>query len=168
MTVNQVQNLCETTREKLKAAIEKCETFLNSYSLKDLLKDNEHDAELVEFYRYFLSDLRRLLVFSELAYEKLGISLRRPHFNAEHAEKILYDVYHHCVNNFFFPKHESYSEDGRYAYTGQDAIRFRKRPCLEARNITLELSKIFEELRDDLSYYETDYITQRRMQGEKV
>ncbi|CAH1204413.1 hypothetical protein PAECIP111891_02502 [Paenibacillus allorhizoplanae] len=81
---------------------------------------------------------------------------------------MLYEVYHTCVNTFFYPKNECYSEDGRYAYTGQDAIRFRKKPSREVRDLTIELSKVFEELREDLAYYETDYITQRRMQGEKV
>lgn len=166
MAMYGVKNLCETTRTKLKEAIAKMELFLNHHSLKQL--DANDDAAMEEFYRGFLSDLRHLSVFSEVAYEKLGVSLRRPNFNVEYSEKVLYDVYHNCVNNFFYPKNECYSEDGRYAYTGQDAIRFRKKPSREVRDITLELSKIFEELREDLAYYETDYITQRRMQGEKV
>lgn len=166
MVMNQVKPLCETTRNKLKEAIAKAELFLNSHSLDRL--DPAQDEAMEEFYRGFLSDLRHLLVFSEVAYEKLGISLRRPSFNVDYAQKVLYDVYHNCVNTFFYPKNECYSEDGRYAYTGQDAIRFRKMPAREARDITLELSKIFEELREDLTYYETDYVTHRRMHGEKV
>jgi hypothetical protein len=166
MAADHVKSLCESTRTKIKEAIAKLELFLNHHSIDQLV--DEDDQALDEFYRGYLSDLRHLLVFSEVAYEKLGISLRRPNFNVEYAEKILYDVYHNAVNNFFYPKNECYSEDGRYAYTGQDAIRFRKKPTRDVRDITLELSKIFEELRDDLSHYETDYITQRRMQGEKV
>jgi hypothetical protein len=80
----------------------------------------------------------------------------------------LYDTYHNAINAFFYPKHECYSEDGRYAYTGQDAIRFRKKPTRAARDITLELSKTFEQLREELAYYETDYVTQKRLQGERV
>ncbi|MEB3100671.1 YpuI family protein [Ferviditalea candida] len=166
MAAQQVKNLCESSRTKLKEAIEKTELFLNSYNLPQLNADG--DQAMDEFYRGFLTDMRHLLVFSEVSYEKLGLCLRRPNFNVDYAEKVLYDVYHNCVNSFFYPKNECYSEDGRYAYTGQDAIRFRKKPVRAVRDITLELSKIFEELREDLSYYETDYITQRRMQGEKV
>jgi hypothetical protein len=162
-----VKRISETTKANLKEAVSKMEHFLNHHSLPQLDMSEEDDAS-EEFYRGFLSDLRHLLVFSEVAYEKLGISLRRPNFSADHAEKVLYEVYHNCVNNFFYPKNECYSEDGRYAYTGQDAIRFRKKPSREVRDITLQLSKIFEELREDLAYYETDYITQRRMQGERV
>jgi len=165
MTTGQVKNLCETTRTKLKEAIAKMELFLNHYSLPQLLTEN--DPAMEEFYRGYLSDTRHLLVFCEVAYEKLGVSLRRPNFNEDFAERTLYDVYHNCVNGFFYPKNECYSEDGRYAYTGQDAIRFRKKPCREARNLTIELSKIFEELREDLTYYETDYMTQRRLQGDR-
>lgn len=166
MSVEHVKNLCETTRAKLSEAIANMERFLNENSLAQL--NAENDAAMDEFYKGYLSDTRHLLVFSEVAYEKLGVALRRPNFNVEYAEKVLYEVYHSSVNSFFYPKNECYSEDGRYAYTGQDAIRFRKKPVREVRDLTIELSKIFEALREDLSYYETDYITQKRMQGEKV
>jgi hypothetical protein len=166
MAMFNVKSLCESSRTKLKVAIGKMEEFLNTHSLQEL--NGEEDESLDDFNRSYLSDTRHLLVFSEVAYEKLGVSLRRPTFNVDYAEKVLYDVYHNCVNSFFYPKNECYSEDGRYAYTGQDAIRFRKKPSRSVRDLTIALSHVFEELREDLSYYETDYITQRRMQGEKV
>jgi hypothetical protein len=106
-----------------------------------------------------------LLVFSEVSYEKLGVLLRRPNFDVDQAEKSLYEVYHQCVNAFFYPKNECYSEDGRYAYTGQDAIRFRIKPVRAARDVVLGVSSLYEELRDDLAYYESDYLTHRRMQS---
>jgi len=162
MVTYQVKSLSETSRTKLKEAIAK----LNNNSLSQL--NAEQDPAMEEFYRGYLADMRYLLVFSEVYYEKLGVALRRPSFNQDHAEKVLYEIYHNGVNSFFYPKNECYSEDGRYAYTGQDAIRFRKKPTREVRNLTIELSKIFEELREDLSYYETDYITQLRMQGQKI
>ncbi|PZE22683.1 YpuI family protein [Paenibacillus xerothermodurans] len=166
MTVANVKDVCESTKTKLREAIEKMEAFLNSHSLQQLNPDANPETE--EFYKGFLADTRHLLVFSEVAYEKLGICLRRPTFNVDYAEKVLYEVYHTSVNSFFYPKNECYSEDGRYAYTGQDAIRFRKKPTREVRDLTIQLSKIFETIREDLTYYETDYITQKRMQGERV
>ncbi|WP_199618804.1 YpuI family protein [Paenibacillus alkalitolerans] len=166
MAIHNVQRLCETTKEKLKRAIAVLEPFLNESALTQL--NPENDTGMDEFYKGFLTDMRTLIVYSEAQYEKLGVALRRPSFNVEYAERVLYDVYHSCVNAFFYPKNECYSEDGRYAYTGQDAIRFRKKPVRSVRDTTLELSKIFEELREDLAYYETDYVTQRRMQGEKA
>ncbi|NQX44544.1 YpuI family protein [Paenibacillus tritici] len=164
MSAANVQKLCESTREKLKSVIEKMELFLNEHALPQLV--TEKDEETLHFYRGFLSDLRHLLVFSEMSYEKLGLALRRATFDEVFAQKALYNVYHLGVNNFFYPKNESYSEDGRYAYTGQDAIRFRKKPVRPARDIIMEITKVYEELRDDLTYYENDYLTEKRMQNQ--
>lgn len=166
MPSTNVKSLSESTRDKLKLAIGQLELFLNQHALPQLAsEDQDNEAEL--FYKGLLSDLRHLLVFSEVAYEKLGVALRRPNFDDDFAARVLYEVYHQCVNAFFYPKNECYSEDGRYAYTGQDAIRFRKKPVRDARDTVLSVSKVYEELRDDLSYYESDYMTQRRMQGQK-
>ncbi|AWB45392.1 DUF3907 domain-containing protein [Paenibacillus sp. CAA11] len=156
------QHLCEAVREKLKKAAQRLEQFLNEYALPQLME--EQDEETARFYKGFLTDLRHLLVYSEANDERLGVLLRRANFDKDAAEKALYHVYHDCVNSYFYPKNESYSEDGRYAYTGQDAIRFRKKPVRPARDVVLDVSKIFEDLRDELTYYESDYLTQRRMQ----
>lgn len=166
MSTVQVKSLCETTRVHLKQAIDRLELFLNNKRLSDLHQDK--DADMEEFYRGFLSDLRHLLVFCEVYFEKLGVNLRRPVFNEEQAEKVLYETYHQCVNRFFYPSHECYSEEGRYAYTGQDSIRFRRKPFRVARDIVMELSVTFEQLREELAYYENEYVNQRRLQGEKV
>ena len=163
MAVHNVKDLCEATLSRLKEAVTYMESFLNHHSLETLNPDG--DPAMEEFYRDFLSDMRHLLVFSEVACEKLGIGLRRRVFNVDYAEKVLHDVYHNCVNSFFYPKNECYSEDGRYAYTGQDAIRFRKKPTRAVRDLTINLSKIFEVLREELAYYETDYVTHQRLQG---
>ncbi|MEK3731163.1 MULTISPECIES: YpuI family protein [Paenibacillus] len=165
MPADNLQKLCSDSRQKLKSAISIMEAFLNEHALPQLVQDE--DEETAHFYKGFLSDVRHLLVFSEVSYEKLGVVERRPNFDAEFAEKALYNLYHRCVNNFFYPKNESYSEDGRYAYTGQDAIRFRKKPVRPARDVIMSITKIFEELRDDLAYYESDYLTERRLQSER-
>lgn len=162
MPATNVKSLAESTREKLKAAIAQLEQFLNNNALPQI--DLDSNEQTLSFYSGFLSDMRHLLVFSEVAYEKLGAVLRRPNFDVELAERALYDVYHKGVNAFFYPKNECYSEDGRYAYTGQDAIRFRMKPIRAVRDIVLNISRIYEELRDDLAYYESDYLTQLRMQ----
>lgn len=161
-----VQQLCQNTWDLLKDAIHRIETFLNHHSLTQLAEDQ--DEEMLLFYRGFLGDLRQLLVFTEESYEKLGIVLRRNTFDEEAAAKTLYRVYHDCVNRFFYPRNESYSEDGRYAYTGQDAIRFRKKPIRAARDVVMGITGIFEELRDELVYYESQYLTHVRMQMSKV
>lgn len=164
MPADNLQKLCSESRDKLKSAISIMETFLNEHGLSQLVTDEEE--ETVHFYKGFLSDVRHLLVFSEVSYEKLGVVQRRPRFDIDFAEKALYHLYHRCVNNFFYPKNESYSEDGRYAYTGQDAIRFRMTPVRPARDVIMNITRIYEELRDDLAYYESDYLMGRRLQPE--
>lgn len=168
MPMYKVKNLCETSRNKLREVCGKLEGFLNHHTLHDLMGEVKEDEVLEEYYRGFLSDLRHLSVYCEVTYEKLGVSLRRANFNVEFAEKNLHNVVHLCVNHFFYPKSEAYQEDGRYAYTGHDAIIFRKEPNPELKNLIIDLSKTFEFLREELSYYETDYVTQRRMQGDPV
>ncbi len=163
---NSIKALCETTQQKLKEATGKLEQFLNHHTLPQL--NPNQDESLDAFYRGYLADLRHLAVMSEVVSEKIGLQLRRPQFNEDAAGRALYEAYHQGVNSFFYPKHECYSEDGRYAYTGQDAIRFRKLPARELREVTVELSKVFEAMREELSFYESDYVTQKRMQGEKI
>jgi hypothetical protein len=166
MAAQDVKHLCEKTKERLKQVIDAIEPFLNETTLASLQQERDPNTE--QFYRGFLSDMRYLFVYADISYEKIGVAIRRPTFQTDYAERILYDVYHTTINSFFYPKHECYSEEGRYAYTGQDAIRFRKKPTREVRDLTLKLSKIFEEMREDLAYYETEYIMQRRLQGERV
>ncbi len=166
MLSTHLKTLSESTRSKLKDTIHLLEPFLNHNGLLELTKDDqEEEAQL--FYKGLLSDLRHLLVFSEVCDEKLGILLRRPNFDFDQAGRLLYETYHQCVNAFFYPRNECYYEDGRLAYTGLDSIRYRYKPNLETRELIQRLSQFFQELRDELSYYENDYMTQRRMQGQK-
>jgi hypothetical protein len=167
MPVYNVKELCETTQNHLKKVCIQLEQFLNTHSVKELMGSSEREKEK-SYYEQFLSDLRHLLVSCELANENLGVSLRRATFNVEFAEKILYDVMHTCVYNFFYPRNEVYSEDGRNAYTGKDAINFRQEPTEDLKVLIISLSKTFEYLREELHYYETDYVTQRRLQGEQI
>lgn len=167
MPVYNVKEICETTKNHLKQVCGQLEVFLNTHSVKDLssTKGLEND---IAYNEQFLSDLRHLIVSCEQATENLGVCLRRATFNVEFAEKILYDVMHSCVYNFFYPRNEVYSEDGRNAYTGKDAINFRQEPAEDLKKLILSLSKTFEFLREELHYYETDYVTQRRLQGDQI
>jgi len=165
MSDSHLKQLCEDTFTRLKKASMEIERFLNQVTLSSLIEKSGDPEEYDAYYRAYLSDLRHLLVYSENGYEKLGVALRRASFNSDFAEEVLYMIYHSCVNNFYYPKGEVYDEDGRYSYTGQDAIIFRKPVTPELRALTLSLSKLFEQMRDDLQYYETDYITKKRMQS---
>ncbi|AMA72431.1 MULTISPECIES: DUF3907 family protein [Aneurinibacillus] len=163
MPETQLKEICEESYNRLKKVCMELEKFLNTTTLNQLVQASSDPEQYESYYRDYLSDLRHLLVNCENAYEKLGICLRRARFNKEFAEEALYLVYHTCVNLFFYPKGEVYEEDGRNSYTGRDAIIFHKEVTPELKALTLGMSKVFEYLRDELQYYETDYVTMKRM-----
>ncbi|QQE73034.1 DUF3907 family protein [Brevibacillus composti] len=164
MSVTHLKQLCEETYTKLKRVSMDLERFLNQVTLTGLIEKSGDPEEYETYYRSYLSDLRHLLVYCENASERLGVALRRTKFDEEYAEEVLYQVYHTCITNFYYPKGEVYDEDGRQAYTNGDAIVFRKEVTPELKQLTLSLSKVFEQLREALYYYENDYIAKRRMQ----
>lgn len=163
MPETQLKEICEESYKRLKKVCMELEKFLNATTLAQLVQSSPDPEQYEAYYRNYLSDLRHLLVNSENAYEKLGICLRRAQFNKDFAQEVLYLVYHTCINTFFYPKGEVYEEDGRNSYTGRDAIIFHKEVTPELKALTLGISKVFEYLRDELQYYETDYVTMKRM-----
>ena len=160
-----LEESCKMTHSLLKRIAAKIETYLNKVTLQTLLDSSTSNFELEEYYKGYLQDLRHLLINCENTFEKLGVTLRRAQFNKEFAEEGLYQAYHACVNQFFYPKNESYEEDGRYSYTGHDSIIFKYDIQPELKALTLELSKMFEELREELLYFESDYETKKRMKS---
>lgn len=162
-----LKDLCEDSYHRLLKVCMEIERFLNANTLENLIAKSGDAEEYQQYYRNFLSDLRHLLVNCENASEKLAICLRRPKFNNEFAEETLYYVYQACVNQFFYPKEEVYEEDGRHSYTGKDAINFFKPVTAELKQLVLSISKVFEYLREELHYYETDYATMKKMKPAK-
>ncbi|PTX55165.1 uncharacterized protein DUF3907 [Melghirimyces profundicolus] len=164
MPQEQTKELCERTRGHLRDANRLLNDFLDQHNLRTLTSEESERSGNENFLREFLADLRRLAVFCDLGYEKVSLVLRRAKFNEEFAAKVLNEVFRSCVNNFYCPRNEVYEEDGRYSYTNRDAFRFREEPPESLKELTFRLSRIFEKLRDELEYYETDPITRLRMQ----
>ncbi|MBP1932853.1 DUF3907 family protein [Ammoniphilus resinae] len=160
----QHRQLCEESFRLLKEAALDIERFLNSTTLDALVVKSENPEQYQPYYRSYLSDLRFLLVHCEKVYENLGMCLRRAQFHEEMANEVLYQLYHTCVNNFYYPRGEVYEEDGRHSYTGSNAIVFRQEVVPELKELTLSLARTFEYLRDELQFYEADYITMKRAQ----
>lgn len=71
MSAANVQKTCESTREKLKPAIDRIENFLNENALPEL--DQNQTEESTAFYKGFLSDLRHLLVFLKFLTKNLAL-----------------------------------------------------------------------------------------------
>ncbi|MFC4077045.1 DUF3907 family protein [Salinithrix halophila] len=168
MPHEQTKDLCKLTRNKLSETNQVLEEFLNSTNIQNLLEEGENGEGQKQYLKDYLSDLRRLLVSCEQGYEKVSLVLRRAKFNEDFAERVLNEIVHTCIHNFYYPKNEVYEEDGRYSYTNHDAIQFRQEPPDSLKKITFSLSKHFEVLRDELEYYETDYITRIRMQKPRI
>lgn len=166
----ETKQLCENTKAELTEVVSKLSGYLNYHAVPQLLGDEDPpDGDKRTYYEEYLADLRRLLVSCERGVEKLALVLRRPDFHLDFAERVLHDIVHTCISNFFYPQHEVYEEDGRNAYTGKDAIRFRRKDVDESlKKLTISLSKTFEFLREELHYYETDYVTQMRLQQKPI
>ncbi|MFC7441229.1 DUF3907 family protein [Laceyella putida] len=166
MPAEHTKELCVMVKDKLKEANEQLDQFLNYTAVPQLTGEfAQTTSEQEEYVREFLRDLRHLSVACESGYEKVSLVLRRAKFNQEFAEKVLSDIVHSCVHAFYHPKNEVYQEDGRYCYTRRDTIKFRQTPPASLRQLILSLSKVFDKLRDELDYYETDYAIRIRLQS---
>ncbi len=155
-----LQNLCLETRKKLKTMQEPLENFLNEHNLSSMLLTNE-EAEIL-YLKDLFSDLRHLLVNIEEIDEKLTKILRNKSFQTNTCEQTLYEITQQVVNQFFNPPHDGYEEDGRHSYTNRDAIRFRQTVKQNLQQLIISLSKVCETLREDLAYYESDYLTKTK------
>ncbi|WP_124728060.1 DUF3907 family protein [Staphylospora marina] len=164
MSKEQTKELLKVAHDRLKQVCGELDHFLNHVSVPELLREAEDAGEETKNYLCeFLRDLRLLSVLCEASREKASLVLRRSRFREDWAEKVLSEIMHSCVYAFYFPKNEVYEEDGRYSYTGQEAIKFRRTPPTKLRDLVLSLSRTFECLREELDYYETDYQTRVRM-----
>jgi len=166
MPDTQIKELVLLSEDLLKNIQNPLEDFLNHYALPQLVSNDQDDQ--FKYTKDMLSDMRHLLVSVENTLNKLGIIRRSRHFNKDFAEQVLYETVHLCVNKFYYPEHDLYEEDGRNSYTGKDAIKFTFQPHPEMKKTLLHLSKYFEVLREELNYYETDYITKKRLEGKPL
>ncbi|HYK74904.1 MAG TPA: DUF3907 family protein, partial [Pseudoneobacillus sp.] len=115
--------------------------------------------ELVDYNKKVLSQCRKILVYSEEGLEASRVLLKTTPFPKALAEKILYKIYHQCIEEFFSPKSDVWYENSRAAYTGKNAICFRNDVSSSVQQLFHQLEGGFQHLREELEYYETDYKT---------
>jgi hypothetical protein len=132
------------------------EKFLNETTLSSLLEKNPGNEE---YYKLILSSIRKLLVYCEEALDSCKVILQSEIFQKAAAEKILYRIYHQCIEEFFSPKNDVWYEDSRSAYTGKNSIKLRKESPENLLQIFSSLEGEFQRVREELQYYETDYRT---------
>nr|WP_302328501.1 DUF3907 family protein [Salirhabdus salicampi] len=147
----------EEIKPYLRKTVDHLTEYLNEHSLQQLA--SELDDLDQDYYKQVLKSLRRLEVFCEEAMETVHVLLKSNPFRKQAAEKTLYGIYHKCVLEFFSPKDDVWYEDSRAAYTGRNSIRFHRNPPQSIINLMKQLEPDFQQMRENLDYYETDYQT---------
>jgi Protein of unknown function (DUF3907) len=151
-----VQTQIIDVKNFLEHTIVEFETFLNKTTLSGLVKEKEGDSD---YYKSILSNIRKLLVFCEEGLDACRVIVKNEPFAKAAAEKTLYRIYHQCIEEFFAPKSDAWFEDSRSAYTGKNSIKFRQNTPDSIRLIFSNLEGTFQEIREELEYYVTDYQT---------
>ncbi len=151
-----VETQIRDVNEFLKATVLRLEEYLNSTTLQAMLETEPGDEE---YYRQVLGTIRKLTVFCEEGLEACQIVSKSNPFSKAAAEKTLYRIYIHCIEEFYSPKNDIWYEDSRAAYTGKNAIKFRETVPASVKELLLSLEGDFQKMREELEYYETDYRT---------
>ncbi|MBU8907885.1 DUF3907 family protein [Desertibacillus haloalkaliphilus] len=144
-------------RKTLLEICEKLSDYLDEMTLTEMLRE-EHLGEK-EYYQSILSSLRRVLVFCEEGQDACSVILNGKTFRKVAAEKTLYWIYHHCIEEFFNPRIDNWYEDSRSAYTGKNSIKFSKPVPASVKELMRSIEGAFQMIREELEYYETDYKT---------
>lgn len=151
-----VESQINEVTKHLAKTIHSIEQFLNETTLDMLVNDH---IDKLDYYKLFLSQCRKVLVYSEEGFDEAQIIQKATPFPKQIAEKILYKIYHQCIEEFFSPKSDVWYEDSRAAYTGKNAICFRQEVTPPIHLLFQQLEGGFQYLREELEYYETDYKT---------
>lgn len=146
----------EDVKSFLVKSIDQLEVYLNETTLANFLSEKQGD---VDYYKLLLSNLRKLLVYSEESLDSCKIILQSETFPKAAAEKTLYRIYHQCIEEFFSPKNDVWFEDSRSAYTGKNSIKVRQEVPASLLTLLGGLEGEFQRVREELQYYETDYRT---------
>ncbi|USK32387.1 YpuI family protein [Bacillus sp. F19] len=146
----------EQVEEFLGNVVKQLNTFLNQSTISSFLDETAGDEM---YYEDLFRNLRRLSVYCEEGLEACRIVLQNEPFRKPAAEKALYKIYHQCIEEFYNPKNDVWYEDSRSAYTGKNAIKYRHPAPDTLKAMIASLESGFQEIREELEYYETDYRT---------
>ncbi len=149
-----VQTQVYEVRQFLSNTVKELATYLNYHSIQELM--NEDGSTDHHYYEELLSELRRIEVYCKEALDVVDVILKSKPFRKTAAEKTLYRIYHKCVLEFFFPKEEVWYENSRALYTGNHSISFHTDPPVSIKNLILTLEKSFQQIREELDFYESD------------
>ena len=151
-----VKSQLEDVTTFLEQTVQTLEDYMNETTMERLMDEKSGD-EL--YYKGLLSSIRKLLVYCEEGLEACRIVLKNQPFNKGAAERVLYRVYHKCIEEYFSPKSDLWFEDSRSAYTGRNCIKFREETPESLKTLITKLEFDVQKVREELEYYETDYQT---------
>lgn len=151
-----VKSQTEQVKIFLENTVDRLSTYLNDTTITSLL--DEHTSEK-DYYKELLATLRKLTVYCEEGLDACQVILKNNPFRKSAAEQTLYKIYHQCIEEFFNPKSDIWYEDSRSAYTGKNAITFRRPTPRSLNELIVSLEASFQTIREELDYYETDYRT---------
>jgi hypothetical protein len=157
-----VKSQVEEVHAFLEKTVTELETYLNNITIELLLQEKNGDRA---YYEGVLSNIRRLLVYCEEGLDSCHIVLQNEPFIKGAAEKTLYKIYHQCIEEFFSPRYDLWYENSRSAYTGKNSIMFRQELPESITKLMAAAESDFQQIREELEYYETDFrtkITQSR------
>jgi len=152
-----LENQLQDVKGFLGQTVTDLEGFLNSTTIKGL--EAEEVTGTAEYYKRVLSTIRKLTVFCEEGLEACQVIDKAKPFSKAAAERTLYSIYNHCIEEFFSPKSDVWYEDSRSAYTGKNSIKFRENVPLSIKELIRSVEGDFQRIREELEYYETDYRT---------
>lgn len=157
MSNSMVENQTEQVTVFLKEVITIMTDYVNYHTLLALVEESE-DGDL-NYCAGLLASLRRLLVFCEEGLDACLVLKHGQPFRKSAAERTLYKIYHQVIAEFFSPKNDHWYENSRSAYTGKNSIAFQQNPPHSVEEVMKQLEGKFQEIREELEYYETDYHT---------
>ncbi|MFD2925855.1 DUF3907 family protein [Halobacillus naozhouensis] len=139
-------------QEFLREVVFKVDDYLDTHSLHEFEHEHGHYDE--DYYRQLLKSLRRLNVLCDEAKDKVAVLLKGKTFQTSAAERTLYGIYHQCIGEFYSPKGDTWFEDSRASYTGNNSITFQFAPPASLVELFASLGHVFQDIREELDCYE--------------
>ncbi|MGM0751318.1 MAG: DUF3907 family protein [Bacillota bacterium] len=134
------------------------ESYINTVTIQGLLEEKYGDKA---YYEGLLSNLRRLLVYCEEGLDACGMIVQNEPFQKGAAERILYKIYHKCIEEYYSPRYNLWFEDRRISYPEGSCIRFRQEPPGCFASLLKSVEGEFHSMREELIEFEIEYRNQR-------
>jgi hypothetical protein len=155
MTNQMVRTHMNDVNNFLTITVTELNDYLDGHHLEGLLREDGSKNQL--YYKDLLKALRRLEVICDEALDAVKKNIRTDCMQEHLAKKTLRGIYHRCVLEFYFPKNDSWYENSRASYNGDDSIHFRNDPPASIKDLINQLDQSFQSVREQLVYYDNEH-----------